>query len=85
MIRLRGRFAQAVGISSMEYLVAWRMTRAKALFAPRELGLAKVAENASATTPASAFSTAFTRHVGYDLLDPQPIHPNVWKTVGQVR
>ena len=58
----------------MEYLVAWRMARARGLFAHRELGLTKVAENASSTAPASTFSTAFTRHVRYDLLDPQA-HP----------
>jgi AraC-like DNA-binding protein len=57
------RFTRAVGRSPMEYLVAWRMALAKGLLRDQELGLTEVAEKVGYAS-ASAFSTAFSRHVG---------------------
>mgnify|MGYP000411933193 CR=1 FL=1 len=47
----------------MEYLVAWRMALAKGLLRRQELRLEEVAERVGYGS-ASAFSTAFSRHVG---------------------
>ena len=47
----------------MEYLLAWRMAVAKDLLAQKKLGLAEVAERVGYGSP-SAFSVAFSRHVG---------------------
>lgn len=57
------RFTRAVGVPPMEYLLAWRMAVAKDLLRDQQLGLAEVAERVGYGS-ASAFSTAFTRHVG---------------------
>jgi len=57
------RFVRAVGVPPMEYLLAWRMAVAKGLLRRHELGLAQVAERVGYGS-ASAFSTAFSRHVG---------------------
>ncbi|TAJ50936.1 MAG: AraC family transcriptional regulator [Nevskiaceae bacterium] len=57
------RFTSALGLSPMEYLVAWRMAVAKGLLRRQELGLAEIAERVGYGS-ASAFSTAFSRHVG---------------------
>lgn len=57
------RFSQAVGMPPMEYLLAWRMALAKNLLRSEEIGLAEVAERVGYGS-ASAFSTAFSRHVG---------------------
>lgn len=57
------RFTSALGLSPMEYLVAWRMAIAKGLLRRQELGLAEIAERVGYGS-ASAFSTAFSRHVG---------------------
>ena len=57
------RFTRAVGVAPMEYLLAWRMAKAKALLRERRLGLAEVAERVGYGS-ASTFSTAFSRHVG---------------------
>lgn len=57
------RFARAVGLPPMEYLLAWRMTIAKDLLHRRDFGLAEVAERVGYGS-ASTFSTAFSRHVG---------------------
>jgi len=57
------RFTRAVGIPPMEYLLAWRMALAKDLLRREELGIAEVAERTGYGS-ASAFSTAFSRHVG---------------------
>jgi AraC-like DNA-binding protein len=57
------RFSRAVGVPPMEYLLAWRMARAKELLRQRDLGLAEVAERLGYGS-ASNFSTAFSRHVG---------------------
>lgn len=57
------RFTRALGLSPMEYLVAWRMAIAKGLLQRQEFGLAEVADRVGYGS-ASAFSTAFSRHVG---------------------
>jgi AraC-like DNA-binding protein len=57
------RFNRAVGVAPMEYLLAWRMALAKNLLRRKECGVAKVAEQVGYGS-ASAFSVAFTRHVG---------------------
>ena len=57
------RFSRQVGLSPMEYLLAWRMAVAKDLLRRDNLGLAEVAERVGYGS-ASTFSTAFSRHVG---------------------
>lgn len=57
------RFARAVGIAPMAYLLAWRMALAKDLLRKKEAGIAEIAERVGYSS-ASTFSVAFTRHVG---------------------
>jgi AraC-like DNA-binding protein len=57
------RFSRAVGVAPMAYLLAWRMAWAKNLLRRKEGGVAEVAERVGYGS-ASAFSVAFTRHVG---------------------
>ncbi|GGC67715.1 AraC family transcriptional regulator [Undibacterium terreum] len=57
------RFNRAVGVAPMEYLIAWRMAMAKNLLWRKQAGVAEVAERVGYSS-ASAFSVAFTRHVG---------------------
>jgi AraC-like DNA-binding protein len=57
------RFARAVGLPPMEYLLAWRMALAKDLLRHHDFALAEVAERVGYGS-ASAFSTAFSRYVG---------------------
>ena len=57
------RFAGTVGVAPMEYLLAWRMALAKGLLRRQDLGIEQVAERVGYGS-ASAFSTAFSRHVG---------------------
>ena len=57
------RFARAVGMPPMEYLLAWRMALAKGLLREQGLAIAEVAERVGYGS-ASTFSTAFSRHVG---------------------
>ena len=57
------RFTRAVGMAPMEYLLAWRMALAKQLLREEDLGLEKLAGRVGYGS-ASAFSTAFSRHVG---------------------
>ena len=57
------RFSRNVGLSPMEYLLAWRMAVAKDLLRRHELGIDEVAERVGYAS-ASTFSTAFSRHVG---------------------
>lgn len=57
------RFTRAVGIAPMEYLLAWRMEIARDLLRQGELRTAEIAERVGYGS-ASAFSVAFTRHVG---------------------
>ncbi|MET0934538.1 MAG: AraC family transcriptional regulator, partial [Luteibacter sp.] len=56
------RFSRAVGVAPMAYLLSWRMALAKRLLTARE-ALATVAQRVGYGSP-SAFSVAFTRHVG---------------------
>lgn len=57
------RFSRAVGVAPMEYLMAWRMALAKRLLRRRDRAIEAVAEHVGYGS-ASAFSTAFRRHVG---------------------
>lgn len=57
------RFTRAVGLSPMEYLLAWRMALAKDLLRRDDIGLAEIAARVGYSS-ASTFSTAFSRHVG---------------------
>ncbi len=57
------RFSRAVGVAPMEYLLAWRMALAKKLLAQKAGNVAEVAGRVGYGS-ASAFSVAFTRHVG---------------------
>lgn len=57
------RFTRTVGVPPMEYLLGWRMAVAKDLLRRRELGIAEVGSRVGYGS-ASAFSTAFSRHVG---------------------
>ncbi len=58
------RFARAVGLPPMEYLLAWRMALAKNLLrGSSDIAIATVAERVGYAS-ASTFSTAFSRHVG---------------------
>lgn len=57
------RFKRMVGISPMEYLLAWRMALAKPLLRRGDGGIAEIAERVGYGS-ASTFSVAFTRHAG---------------------
>jgi AraC-like DNA-binding protein len=57
------RFNRAVGAAPMEYLLAWRMALGKNMLRRKEGGVAEVAARVGYGS-ASAFSVAFTRHVG---------------------
>lgn len=57
------RFARAVGVAPMEYLLSWRMAMAKDLLRRSGLGIGEVAQRVGYGS-ASTFSTAFSRHVG---------------------
>ncbi|WP_213880954.1 AraC family transcriptional regulator [Pseudomonas sp. dw_358] len=57
------RFNRAVGMPPMMYLLTWRMALAKNLLRSKDVRLAQVAEQVGYSS-ASAFSVAFTRHVG---------------------
>lgn len=57
------RFTRTVGLTPMDYLLAWRMAVAKGLLRKSDLGLAEVAERVGYGS-ASTFSTAFRKHVG---------------------
>jgi transcriptional regulator GlxA family with amidase domain len=54
-----GRLSRAVGVTPMEYLLAWRMALAKNLLRRKEGGVAEVAERVGYGS-ASAFSVAFS-------------------------
>lgn len=57
-------FRQAVGLTPMQYLLAWRMALAQRLLrSPEKLSVAQVAERVGYGS-ASTFSTAFSRHLG---------------------
>jgi len=57
------RFSRAVGVTPMDYLLAWRMALAKRLLRRNEGRVADIAERVGYSS-ASTFSVAFTRHVG---------------------
>ena len=57
------RFTRVVGLSPMEYLLAWRMAVAKDLLRREDLAIGEVADRVGYGA-ASTFSTAFSRHVG---------------------
>jgi AraC-like DNA-binding protein len=57
------RFTRNIGLSPMEYLLAWRMAVAKDLLRRDHLSIDEVAERVGYAS-ASTFSTAFSRHVG---------------------
>jgi AraC-like DNA-binding protein len=57
------RFSRALGVPPMEYLLAWRMAMAKNLLRRKEGNVAEIAARVGYSS-ASAFSVAFTRHVG---------------------
>lgn len=58
------RFNRIVGVSPMGYLVNWRMTLAKHMLRSGRHGVAEVSGKIGYGS-ASAFSTAFARHVGH--------------------
>lgn len=57
------RFSRTMGLPPMEYLLRWRMAVAKDLLRGQKFRMAEVAEKVGYGS-ASAFSTAFSRHVG---------------------
>lgn len=57
------RFRRAMGMSPMEYLLAWRMALAKNLLRGGTVGVSEAAERVGYSS-ASTFSVAFARHVG---------------------
>lgn len=57
------RFNRAVGVTPMEYLLAWRMALAKKLLRNQGVAIADVAQRVGYGS-ASTFSVAFSRHVG---------------------
>ncbi len=57
------RFLRVVGTPPMEYLLTWRMALARDLLGRQGVALSEVAERVGYGS-ASAFSTAFSRHVG---------------------
>lgn len=57
------RFSRAMGLTPIAYRLAWRMAFAKTLLRHQETGIAEVAARTGYGS-ASAFSIAFTRHVG---------------------
>jgi len=57
------RFTRTVGVAPMEYLLTWRMALAKDLLRRRAARITEVAARVGYAS-VSAFSVAFTRHVG---------------------
>lgn len=57
------RFTRMVGVAPMEYLLTWRMEIAKALLRDEKVTVSEVAERVGYGST-SAFSVAFSRHVG---------------------
>ncbi|MEA0738546.1 AraC family transcriptional regulator [Xanthomonas campestris pv. campestris] len=57
------RFNRAMGVTPMEYLLAWRMALAKTLLSEQGHGVAQAAQRVGYGS-ASSFSVAFTRHTG---------------------
>ncbi|MDP2716497.1 AraC family transcriptional regulator [Rheinheimera sp.] len=67
------RFRQTVGITPMEYQVAWRMTIAKDLLKTQLYSMVQIADRVGYKS-ASAFSLAFTNYTG--------ISPSKFKNMG---
>ncbi|WP_195821482.1 AraC family transcriptional regulator [Roseobacter sp. MH60115] len=57
------RFSRVIGVAPMGYLLNWRMTLAKHMLREGTHGIAEVSDKIGYGS-ASAFSTAFARHVG---------------------
>jgi AraC-like DNA-binding protein len=57
------RFSRAVALAPMAYLLNWRTAMAKNMLRRSEAGIAEIAERVGYGS-ASAFSVAFTRHLG---------------------
>ena len=57
------RFRRVVGLTPMDYLLAWRMALAKDMLRRGTAGIAEVAERTGYAS-ASTFTIAFSRHVG---------------------
>lgn len=57
------RFSQAVGVTPMEYQIAWRMTIAKDLLKKQSYSMSEIADRVGYQS-ASAFSFAFTKYTG---------------------
>jgi len=57
------RFTRTLGVAPMEYLLAWRMEIAKEMLSNNELTVSQIAERVGYGST-SAFSVAFSRHVG---------------------
>lgn len=57
------RFTRMVGAAPMTYLLSWRMEIAKTLLRQEDLSISEIAERVGYGS-ISAFSAAFTRHVG---------------------
>lgn len=57
------RFQRTVGSTPMHYLLAWRMALAKSLLQRENVTVAEISQRVGYSS-ASAFSVAFTRHVG---------------------
>lgn len=57
------RFIRIVGVTPMEYLLAWRMEIAKELLRSNRMAVSEVAERVGYGST-STFSVAFSRHVG---------------------
>jgi AraC-like DNA-binding protein len=57
------RFRRELGVTPMEYLLAWRMALAKNMLRQERAGVGQVAERVGYRS-ASTFSVAFARHVG---------------------
>ncbi|TXI12790.1 MAG: AraC family transcriptional regulator [Rhizobium sp.] len=57
------RFTQQLGVAPKEYLLSWRMEIAKDLLRQDELTVAEIADRVGYRS-ASAFSLAFSKHVG---------------------
>lgn len=57
------RFSRAVGLTPMEYLLAWRMAMARDMLRHHDVALDQVAERVGYSS-ASTFSIAFARHFG---------------------
>ncbi len=57
------RFSRTIGMSPMDYLLAWRMALAKDMLRRQDISIDDVAERVGYGS-ASTFSSAFSRHVG---------------------